>query len=102
MLTELEVKNTKPRNVSYMIRDEHGLYLRVDPSGCKYWILRYWKNKKEHKKSLGPYPEISLKDAREKSAVLHSARAKGENISVSSEKAPKNFVDVANEWLEFV
>ncbi|MBQ6776492.1 MAG: DUF4102 domain-containing protein, partial [Synergistaceae bacterium] len=64
MLTELEVKNAKPRNVSYMIRDEHGLNLRVDPSGRKYWIFRYWENKKEHQISLGPYPDLSLKNAR--------------------------------------
>ncbi|MBR1487032.1 MAG: tyrosine-type recombinase/integrase [Synergistaceae bacterium] len=100
MLTEFEVKNAKPRNVSYMIRDEHGLYLRVDPSGCKYWILRYWENKKEHKKSLGPYPELSLKEARKKSAVLRSARAKGENISARSEKTPQIFSEVPAEWLK--
>ena len=100
MLTELEVKNAKPRNVSYMIRDEHNLYLRVDPSGCKYWILRYWENKKEHKKSLGPYPELSLKDAREKSATIQTARAKGENISARSEKTPQIFSEVVKEWLK--
>ena len=81
MLTELEVKNAKPRNISYMIRDEKSLYLRVDPSGCKYWILRFWENKKEHKKSLGPYPELSLKDARLKRDELQAARARGELIS---------------------
>lgn len=47
MLTELEVKNAKPRGTIYMVRDDHGLYLRVDLSGCKYLILRYWENKKE-------------------------------------------------------
>ena len=46
MLTELTVKNAKPREKSYMIRDEHGLYLRIDPTGNKYWIFRYWENKK--------------------------------------------------------
>ena len=34
MLTELQVKNAKPRNNSYMVRDDKGLYLRVDPSGA--------------------------------------------------------------------
>ena len=33
MLTELQVKNEKPRNTSYMVRDDKGLYLRVDTSG---------------------------------------------------------------------
>ena len=100
MLTEFEVKNAKPRNVSYMIRDEHGLYLRIDPSGCKYWIFRYWENKKEHKMSLGPYPELSLKDARTKSDAIRSARAKGESISTRSEKVPQIFSEVASEWLK--
>ena len=100
MLTELEVKNAKPRNISYMIRDERGLYLRIDPSGCKYWILRYWENRKEHKKSLGPYPELSLKDARIKSDELRSTRAKGESISTRSEKVPQFFSEVTAEWLK--
>ena len=59
MLTELQVKNAKPRNSSYMVRDDKGLYLRVDASGRKYWILRYWENNKEHKLSLGSYPSES-------------------------------------------
>ena len=44
MLTELNVRNAKPRDKDYMIRDEHGLYLRIDPTGNKYWIFRYWEN----------------------------------------------------------
>ena len=39
MLTELAIKNAKTRETSYMIRDERGLYLRIDSSGAKYWIL---------------------------------------------------------------
>ena len=58
------MKNAKLRNSSYMVRDDKGLYLRVDMLGCKYWILPYWENNKEHKLSLGSYPEIFLKDAR--------------------------------------
>ena len=52
MLTELQSKSAKPKEKSYMLRDDHGLYLRVDPSGRKYWILRYWEQKKEHQLSL--------------------------------------------------
>ena len=32
MLTEFNVKNAKPRPKSYMVCDDKGLYLRVDPS----------------------------------------------------------------------
>ena len=64
MLTELKIKNLKPREKKYMLRDERGLYLRVDPNGKKYFIFRFFENKKERQFSLGTYPDISLKDAR--------------------------------------
>ena len=69
MLTELQVENTKPKEKPYMLRDDRGLYLRIDPSGRKYWILRYWEQKKEHQLSLGSYPDLSLKEARMKRKV---------------------------------
>ncbi|MBQ7561125.1 MAG: DUF4102 domain-containing protein, partial [Synergistaceae bacterium] len=76
MLIGLTVKSAKPREKSYMIRDERGLYLRIDPSGRKYWIFRYWENKKEHQLSLGTYPHISLKEARLKRDEIQLARSK--------------------------
>ncbi len=41
MLTELQVKGAKPKDKTYMVRNDRGLYLRVDTAGRKYWILRY-------------------------------------------------------------
>ena len=99
MLTELQVKSAKPRNGSYMMRDDKGLYLRIDPSGRKYWILRYWENNKEHKLSLGPYPDLSMKDARIKRDEIQTARAKGESPSRKTIDAPQTFSEVATEWL---
>ena len=100
MLTELQVKNAKPKEKYYMLRDDRGLNLRVDPSGRKYWILRYWENKKEHQLSLGPYPELSLKDARLRRDEIQTQRAKGESPSRKSDKKPETFSDVTNEWLK--
>ena len=100
MLSELQVRSAKPKEKYYMLRDDRGLYLRVDPSGRKYWILRYWENKKERQLSLGPYPDLSLKDARIKRDELQTARAKGENLSTRSEKIPQLFSEVTTEWLK--
>ena len=99
MLYESSVKGAKPREKSYMIRDERGLYLRIDPSGNKYWILRYWENKKEHQLSLGTYPHISLKEARLKRDEIQLARSKGESPSRKTVQVPQLFSEVANEWL---
>ena len=100
MLTELQVKNAKPRNNSYMVRDDKGLYLRIDPSGRKYWILRYWENNKEHKLSLGPYPDLSLKDARLKRDEIQTDRAKGKSPALKSANIPQTFSEAACEWLK--
>ncbi len=100
MLTELKVKDAKPKDKRYMMRDDKGLYLRVDTSGNKYWILRYWEQKKERQISLGPYPDISLKDARIKRDEIQTARAKGETPLSTIGRSPQIFADVVAEWLK--
>ena len=100
MLTELQVKSAKPKEKYYMLRDDRGLNLRVDPSGRKYWIFRYWENKKERQISLGPYPDLSLKDARIKRDELQTQRAKGESLSRRADKRLETFSEVMNEWLK--
>ncbi|MBR1437624.1 MAG: tyrosine-type recombinase/integrase [Synergistaceae bacterium] len=96
MLSEAQVRNMKAKEKPFMVRDDRGLNLRVDPSGRKYWIFRYWENKKEHQISLGPYPDLSLKDARLKRDELQMTRAKGESIS----KIPRFFSEAASQWLK--
>lgn len=41
-----------------------GLYLEVSWNGGKWWRLKYRFDGKEKRLSLGVYPDISLKDAR--------------------------------------
>ena len=92
MLTELQVKNAKPKDKRYMLRDDKGLYLRVDTSGNKYWILRYWEQKKEHQISLGSYHDLSLKDARLKHDEIQTTRAKGESLTTNGQKNKPKFL----------
>jgi len=65
-LTEIKVRNAKPRANAYKIFDGGGLYLFVTPSGGKLWHFKYRFENKEKKLAFGPYPEISLLDARQK------------------------------------
>ena len=99
MITELQVKSAKPKDKPYMIRDDRGLYLRVDPSGRKYWILRTWTAGKERKASLGPYPALGLKDARTRRDEIHAARARGEDPFQKTPKRAETFAQVVDEWL---
>ncbi|MEG1837583.1 MAG: tyrosine-type recombinase/integrase [Synergistaceae bacterium] len=65
-LSEMSVRNSKPKEELYFLKDDNGLFLEVWPNGRKTWRLRYWVGGKERKKTLGPYPLLSLKEARER------------------------------------
>lgn len=66
MLINTVITNAKPQGRPYKLTDEKGLYLLVVPSGGKYWRLDYRHAGKRKTLALGVYPEVSLKQAREK------------------------------------
>ncbi len=70
-LTDTAVRNAKPREKPYKVTDMQGLYLLVNPHGSKLWRLRYRMDGVERKLSIGPYPQITLAEAR---AIRDTAR----------------------------
>jgi hypothetical protein len=67
-LTDIAIKNAKPRNKPYKIADSGGLCLLVQPTGGKWWRYRYRFGNKEKTLALGCYPDVSLAEARERHA----------------------------------
>jgi integrase len=65
-LTDKEIKNIKPSTKRIRLFDERALYLEVSPAGGKWWRLKYRHGGKEKRLSLGVYPDVSLKEARER------------------------------------
>ena len=65
-LSETVVRKAKPKVSEYKLFDGGGLFLLVTPSGGKLWRFNYRFNGKRNTLSFGPYPEISLADARAK------------------------------------
>jgi integrase len=65
-LSEISVRTAKPKEKEYKIFDGGGLFLLVTPSGGKLWHFKYRFENKERKLTFGPYPEISLSEARQK------------------------------------
>jgi integrase len=55
--------------------DGGGLYLRSDPPSQCSWLFRYRLNGKARWMGLGPYPTISLAEAREKAAEQRRLKA---------------------------
>ncbi|MDQ5925161.1 MAG: hypothetical protein QG554_103, partial [Pseudomonadota bacterium] len=65
-LTDTAVRNAKPAEKAVKMFDGGGLYLEVAPSGGKWWRLKYRVDGKEKRLSLGTYPDVGLKEARER------------------------------------
>ncbi|CAK7020384.1 tyrosine-type recombinase/integrase [Saezia sanguinis] len=65
-LTDTAVRNSKPQNKPYTLKDIQGLSLYVPPAGNKSWHFRYTAQGKRHRVSLGQYPSVSLREARER------------------------------------
>ena len=65
-LTDTQVRKAKPIEKTQRLFDGGGLYLEISPKGGKWWRLKYRFGGKEKRLSLGVYPDVSLKDARER------------------------------------
>jgi hypothetical protein len=65
-LTDVAVRQARPRPKEYKLSDERGLLLLVGPNGRKGWRLRYKFEGREKMLSFGTYPEVSLSMARER------------------------------------
>src|ERR1700693_1157475 len=63
-LTDVAVRNAKPKKKAYKVSDSGGLYLFVQPSGAKYWRWKYRYAGREKLLAVGVYPAIKLADAR--------------------------------------
>lgn len=63
-LSDVQIRNLKPKEKQYKISDFEGLYVLVKPSGSKLWQMKYRYFGKERLLSLGAYPAVSLAQAR--------------------------------------
>lgn len=68
-----------------MIADGGGLYFRVTRTGGRGWIFRYMLDGKRRDLGLGPYPAVSLADARER--ALTARRQVVDKIDPVAERA---------------
>lgn len=105
-LTDTAVRNAKPKDKPYRLKDGDGLFLQVEPSKAKYWRLRYFFLGKEKMLALGTYPEVSLNEAREKrlaarkliAADIDPSAKKKEDKRIKILDAQNSFCAVAADW----
>jgi integrase len=64
-LTDTAIRNSKPTGRPYKVSDGGGLHLLINPNGSRLWRLKYRLSGREKLLSLGSYPAVSLKAARD-------------------------------------
>lgn len=106
-LTDTTIRTAKPRETQYKLHDERGLFAIVRPSGGKLWRFKYRFQHKEQQLSLGTYPEVSLKAAREGRDAARRLLAEGldpgaerkREAAVAAIAASNTFLAVAEELI---
>ncbi|MES2260999.1 MAG: integrase arm-type DNA-binding domain-containing protein [Pseudomonadota bacterium] len=106
-LTDMKIKMAKPMEKVYTLADGGGMYLEVAPSGSKIWRMGYRQpNGKNTRLTFGPYPEVSLMDARRQRFDAQTKRVAGIDPAQAKriDKKNKEFVKantfevIAREW----
>ena len=91
MLTYVQLRALKPKDKIYDITVSSGLQFRVTPAGKKYWRLHKRVNGKYVIKTLGTFPEMSIKEAETMALGI---------TEVSAERSlqSKPFSEIFAEW----
>ena len=103
-LTDTAIRGVKPVDKPQKLFDGNGLFLFVAPSGAKSWRVKYRFQGREKLLTLGTYPQLSLKEAREACNDAKKRLSGGIDPSmkkkVKARSAQTTFEFVAREWHE--
>ncbi|WP_027188319.1 tyrosine-type recombinase/integrase [Desulfovibrio cuneatus] len=103
-LTDTAIRGAKPNDKPLKLFDSNGLFLFVAPNGTKSWRVKYRIQGREKLLTLGTYPTLSLKEARE--ACMEAKKQISGGVDPSLEKKVRarsvhtTFEAVAREWHE--
>jgi len=105
-LSEIQIRNAKPKAKEYKLMDGFGLFLLVTPTNGKLWRFDYRYGNKRKVIALGTYPIVSLADARQRredakkllsNGIDPSEVKKAKKAAIITE-AENSFEVVAREW----
>jgi integrase len=106
-LTDVKLRQAKPRDKQYKMADGGGLYIEVKSNGVKSWRYRYRIAGKENIYAIANYPEMGLADARLErmraaELVRQGIHPSHERAKTKAERMDSNadtFQAVAEEWI---
>ncbi len=92
-LSDTAIRQAKPQSKPQKLSDSGGLFLLLTPAGGKLWRYSYRFEGKQKTLAMGSYPEISLKEARERHIDARRMVANGIDPSGvrQAEKEQKEF-----------
>lgn len=107
-LTDTKLRSLKPVEKDTKLSDSGGLYLLLKPNGSKLWRLKYRLGKKEGVYAIGPYPQITLAQARIERDTAKKLIAEGKNPTTARKlqkleniaAAENSFEPVAREFYD--
>ena len=107
-LSTAKIQNSPPQKKTVRLFDGRGLYLEIAPTGSRWWRFKYRFAGKEKRISLGVYPDVGLKKARDRRDDMRKLVADGIDPSAARKQeklmaldaALNTFEAVAREWFE--
>jgi hypothetical protein len=104
MLTNAVISGAKAREIPFKLSDGGGLYLLVNPSGSRWWRFKFRVHGKENLLSLGVFPEVPLREARELRDEARRDLRKGIDPAAKRRTARmaggETFKAIAQEWFD--
>jgi integrase len=106
-LTDVALRNAKPRSKPYKLSDAHGLHALIQPNGSVLWRLKFRIAGKEKKLALGVYPNVTLMKVRELAAAARKRLDDGRDPAAEKQaakiakalSAENTFASVAEELI---
>ena len=107
-LSTAKIQNATAQKKTVRLFDGRGLYLEIAPTGSRWWRFKYRFAGKEKRISLGVYPDVGLKKARDRRDEMRKLVADGIDPSAARKQqklmaldaAANTFEAVAREWFE--
>lgn len=104
-LTSKTVEGLKPtvgKQVDFFDANLPSFGIRVSAQGKKSWFMMYRTGGRLRRYTIGPFPSISLADARSKAKELFQVVAKGDDPAYTKreERLAETFEQLASDYLE--
>jgi integrase len=106
-LSDVGIRNLKPRAADYKVADGGGLHLLVRPGGSRLWRLAYRFSGRQKTLSFGAYPVVGLAEARAARTEAKRLLSQGADPGASRkaqkastrQAAEETFAAVSEDWL---